>query len=167
VVYAIAFNNPFGDKIVTGSFDKTAKLWDAETGECLHTLRGHQTEIVALSFNPQSTMVATGSMDNTAKLWAVDTGEELASLLGHQAEIVSLCFNNEGDKIITGSFDHTTKIWVRPRAHATACVSLHGLHGLLARPPARPGSLSGACTESSQSKARHYVRCCLNCGGIL
>ena len=89
VVYAIAFNNPFGDKIVTGSFDKTAKLWDAETGECLHTLRGHQTEIVALSFNPQSTMVATGSMDNTAKLWAVDTGEELATLLGHQAEIVS------------------------------------------------------------------------------
>ena len=32
VVYAIAFNNPFGDKIVTGSFDKTAKIWNAETG---------------------------------------------------------------------------------------------------------------------------------------
>lgn len=39
-VYAIAFNNPFGDKVVTGSFDKTAKLWDANTGQCLHTLRG-------------------------------------------------------------------------------------------------------------------------------
>ncbi len=138
MVYAIAFNNPFGDKIVTGSFDKTAKLWDAETGECLHTLRGHQTEIVALSFNPQSTMVATGSMDNTAKLWAVDTGEELASLLGHQAEIVSLCFNNEGDKIITGSFDHTTKIWVRPRArdHRRLC------------PLSCPGSVLGARTGS-------------------
>lgn len=33
VVYAIAYNNPFGDKIVTGSFDKTCKLWHAETGE--------------------------------------------------------------------------------------------------------------------------------------
>merc|ERR1712164_34924 len=44
VVYAIAFNNPFGDK--------AAKLWDAETGEILHTLRGHSTEIVCLSFNP-------------------------------------------------------------------------------------------------------------------
>lgn len=40
VVYAIAFNNPFGDKIVTGSFDKTARIWDAETGECIHVLRG-------------------------------------------------------------------------------------------------------------------------------
>ena len=33
VVYAIAFNNPFGDKIATGAFDKTVKLWDARTGE--------------------------------------------------------------------------------------------------------------------------------------
>ena len=32
VVYAIAFNNPFGDKIITGSFDKTAKIWDANDG---------------------------------------------------------------------------------------------------------------------------------------
>jgi dynein assembly factor with WDR repeat domains 1 len=31
VVYAIAFNNPFGDKIITGSFDKTCKVWDSES----------------------------------------------------------------------------------------------------------------------------------------
>jgi len=29
VVYCIAFNNPFGDRIATGSFDKTAKIWDS------------------------------------------------------------------------------------------------------------------------------------------
>lgn len=29
VVYCMAFNNPYGDKIVTGSFDKKAKIWDA------------------------------------------------------------------------------------------------------------------------------------------
>lgn len=39
-VYAIAFNNPFGDRVVTGSFDKTARLWDANTGQCLHILKG-------------------------------------------------------------------------------------------------------------------------------
>ena len=32
VVYAVAFNNTFGDKVITGSFDKTCKLWDARTG---------------------------------------------------------------------------------------------------------------------------------------
>lgn len=62
VVYCIAFNNPFGDKIVTGSFDKTAKIWDANNGKLLHTLHGHQYEIVCLSFDPQGMLVATGSM---------------------------------------------------------------------------------------------------------
>ena len=111
MVYAIAFNNPFGDKIVTGSFDKTAKLWSAETGELLHTLKGHSTEIVCLSFDPHGQVVATGSMHSTAKLWDVQRGVELCSLLGHTAEIVSLNFNTDGSRIITGSFDHSTKVW--------------------------------------------------------
>ena len=81
VVYAIAFNNPFGDKVVTGSFDKTAKIWNSQTGELLHTLRGHTTEIVCLSFDPTGQIVATGSMDSTAKLWYVDKGEELCTLM--------------------------------------------------------------------------------------
>ena len=41
-VYAIAFNNPYGDKVVTGSFDKTAKLWDAYTGQLYYTLKGEK-----------------------------------------------------------------------------------------------------------------------------
>ena len=105
VVYAIAFNNPYGDKIITGSFDKTCKLWDANTGECYYTLRGHASEIVCLGFNPQSTVIATGSMDNTAKLWDVETRTEVCTLAGHTAVIVSLCFNTSGDTIVTGGFD--------------------------------------------------------------
>ena len=62
------------DKIVTGSFDKKAKIWDANTGQCYHTLKGHKMEIVCLSFDPHGMLVATGSMDNTAKLWDVETG---------------------------------------------------------------------------------------------
>ena len=54
-------------QVATGSFDKTAKIWDANTGQLYHTFRGHQTEIVCLAFNPASTVLATGSMDNTAK----------------------------------------------------------------------------------------------------
>ncbi len=52
VVYAICFNNPYGDKIATGSFDKTAKLWDATTGACHHTYKGHAMEIVCIAFDP-------------------------------------------------------------------------------------------------------------------
>lgn len=99
------------DKIITGSFDKTCKLWNSETGQLYHTYRGHATEIVCLSFNPQGDTIATGSMDNTAKLWDVETGQEKHTFLGHTAEIVSLNFDTHGEKVITGSFDHTIKVW--------------------------------------------------------
>ena len=39
---------PCRDKIATGSFDKTCKLWSSETGKCYHTFRGHTAEIVSL-----------------------------------------------------------------------------------------------------------------------
>ncbi len=76
------FNDLFylRDKIATGSFDKTCKLWSTESGKCFHTFKGHNAEIVCLSFNPQSTVIATGSMDNTAKLWDIESGREICTL---------------------------------------------------------------------------------------
>ena len=72
----MAFNVPFGyflylssDRVATGSFDKTAKLWDANTGACLHTFAGHQNQVVTVAFDPHKSLLATGSMDQTAKLW--------------------------------------------------------------------------------------------------
>ncbi|XP_075793735.1 dynein assembly factor with WD repeat domains 1 isoform X4 [Pelodiscus sinensis] len=108
----VAFNKSGScDKIATGSFDKTCKLWSVETGKCYHTFRGHTAEIVCLSFNLQSTLIATGSMDTTAKLWDIQNGEEVVVLTGHSAEIIALSFNTTGDRIITGSFDHTVAVW--------------------------------------------------------
>ncbi|KAG7265976.1 hypothetical protein CRUP_022681 [Coryphaenoides rupestris] len=95
VVYAIAFNNPYG----------------AETGKCLHTFRGHTAEIVCLAFDPQGVLVATGSMDTTARLWDVEGGEEVATLTGHTAEVITVSFNTAGDLLLTGSFDHTVSLW--------------------------------------------------------
>ena len=99
------------DKIVTGSFDKSAIIWDANNGDMFHRLEGHQMEIVCQQFDPHGFLVATGSMDNTAKLWDVETGKCIFDLIGHSGEIVSLHFNTDGDKLLTASFDKTAKIW--------------------------------------------------------
>ena len=60
-----------GDKVITGSFDKSAKIWDATTGQLLHTLKGHLTEIVCVVFNPQGTLVATGNHADVLQCRAV------------------------------------------------------------------------------------------------
>lgn len=55
----------FSDKIVTGSFDKTAKIWNSFSGVCLNTLWGHTGEIVGVEFNKNSCdLVCTASMVN-------------------------------------------------------------------------------------------------------
>jgi dynein assembly factor with WDR repeat domains 1 len=52
-VYTVAYNNPFGDLIASGSFDGAACIWDARTGLLRWCLRGHAAEVVCLAFNPQ------------------------------------------------------------------------------------------------------------------
>ncbi|RYY85912.1 hypothetical protein EON63_06700 [archaeon] len=45
---------------ILGSMDNTARLWDVETGECVHTLLGHTAEIVSLDFDTQGQRIITG-----------------------------------------------------------------------------------------------------------
>ncbi len=80
----MAFNVPFGDKICTGSFDNTAKIWSTITGKQLNTYTGHTSEVVAISFDPHGVLVGTGSMDCTAKLWDVQMGKVHSTLKGHE-----------------------------------------------------------------------------------
>jgi len=56
-----AFNKQ-GDKFITGSYDRTCKIWKTETGEELHTLDGHRNVVYAIAFNnPWGNKVITGS----------------------------------------------------------------------------------------------------------
>jgi hypothetical protein len=64
----VAFS-PDGARLATASWDKTARLWDARTGEELLVLKGHTDEVHAVCFSPDGTRLATASADNTARLW--------------------------------------------------------------------------------------------------
>jgi dynein assembly factor with WDR repeat domains 1 len=111
VVYALAFNALFSDRILTGSFDSSAVLWDAKSGEPVHELTGHSGEIVCVCFSPDGTKCATGSMDSTARIYDVNSGELIQVLQGHSGEIISLQFSSDSKRVITGSFDTTARIW--------------------------------------------------------
>ena len=69
--------SPDGKTVLTGSNDKTARLWDAATGQPLGLPMMHQDGVRAVAFSPDGKTVLTGSEDKTARLWDAATGRPL------------------------------------------------------------------------------------------
>ncbi len=65
--------------VISGSSDKTLKLWELATGQELRTLTGHSSSVNAVTVTPDGKYVISGSDDNTLKLWDLATGECIAT----------------------------------------------------------------------------------------
>jgi WD40 repeat protein/serine/threonine protein kinase len=110
VVSAVAFA-PDGSRIVTGSYDRTAKVWQAATGRELLTLSGHTSYIRTVAFSPDGLRIATGSDDKTAKVWDAASGKELFTLDRHSNLVYAVAFSPGGRQIATAGADGTARIW--------------------------------------------------------
>jgi hypothetical protein len=90
------------DKVVTGSYDKTAKIWDVASGKCLQTLKGHTDRIVSAKFNGAGDKVVTAADDGTLKIWDVQSGCCLETFFTGSADVVKLAhFTESGDQVVT------------------------------------------------------------------
>ena len=72
-----------GKHLVTGSFDKTAILWEAASGKKLQTFVGHTDSVLSVAISGDAKYVVTGSRDNTAILWEAPGGRKLQTFKGH------------------------------------------------------------------------------------
>ena len=62
--------------IVSGSWDKTIRVWDAETGEVVvGPLKGHTAMVTSVAFSQDSKHIVSGSRDQTIRVWDAETGE--------------------------------------------------------------------------------------------
>jgi WD40 repeat protein/serine/threonine protein kinase/tetratricopeptide (TPR) repeat protein len=108
-VHEIAFS-PDGKTVLTGSFDHTARLWDAASGQPIGSPMLHQNEVLAVAFSPDGKAVLTGSMDNTVRLWDA-TGRPLIAPLRHNDWVNVVAFSPDGKTVLSGSFDFTARLW--------------------------------------------------------
>jgi hypothetical protein len=123
-VGTVAFS-PDGTRVLTGSWDNTARLWDAATGTAVATLAGHTGFVAAVAFSPDGTRVLTGSEDNTARLWDAATGTAVATLAGHTASVRAVAFSPDGTRVLTGSEDKTARLWDAATGRAVATLAGH------------------------------------------
>lgn len=103
--------SPDGRLVVTASYDDTARIWNATTGEELQQLVGHTHVLYNAEFSPDGETIVTSSRDGTARIWDVETGQELLELTGHTGSVNSAHYSPSGDYIVTASDDQTVRVW--------------------------------------------------------
>lgn len=109
-IKAVKFT-PDGNYLITGSRDKTAKLWELKTGRELRTFFGHSSTINDIAISPDGKFMLTSSADQTAKLWEITTGSLIKSFEGHGELLTAVDFHPSGKQIITAGYDNEAILW--------------------------------------------------------
>ncbi|KAI0628877.1 dynein regulator [Trametes polyzona] len=115
--------------VVTASRDQKIKLWDARTGQCLHTLIGHDGWVHGLVFHPNGRYLLSAADDASIRIWEIktgrcirklDTGERFMSCLAWGRQTIGGSAAGDGkdadaprrvNVIASGCWDYTAKIW--------------------------------------------------------
>jgi WD40 repeat protein len=100
-----------GRRVVTGSNDNTARVWDGDMGKPLSPPLQHAGPVVSVALSLDGQRILTGSIDNTARVWDASTGKPLSPPLQHAGPVQVVAFSADGRRALTGSEDHTVRVW--------------------------------------------------------
>src|SRR5206468_2432898 len=109
---AVAAN---GKTLVSGSYDRTAKVWDLASDKTREVLPVHDW-VCATAVSPDSKLLASGGGDGSVKLWDAATAVEVAALKGHSGSVVALAFSPRRGLLASGSWNEAKgtgelKLW--------------------------------------------------------
>ncbi|GEM_PF-5772478 len=116
-VTSVTFS-PDGQRIISASWDKTIKIWDAGNGQVLFTLVGHTSLIASVAMSPDGKRLVSGSTESRhtsinlseVKVWDADTGQVKLTLKAHSAGVTGVAFSPDSKRFVTGGLGGAT-VW--------------------------------------------------------
>lgn len=113
-IYSLDFSRD-GRFVCSGSGDKTARIWNMETGKCTYTLcdesNNKDAGVTSVAMSPDGRFVAAGSLDRVVRVWDARTGQFVERFEGHKDSVYSVAFSPDGRSLVSGSLDKTLKLW--------------------------------------------------------
>jgi len=101
-----------GKYLVSGSRDKTIKLWDVSTGQCLKTFADHDNWVRGVLFHPLGKYIISCSEDRSIRIFDLKEGRNVKTIQdAHPHFVTTIAFNYRRPVVCTGSVDQTIKIW--------------------------------------------------------
>eukprot|EP00039_Didymoeca_costata_P010049 m.134294 g.134294 ORF g.134294 m.134294 type:complete len:446 (-) comp14691_c0_seq1:1174-2511(-) len=109
-----------GEKLVTGSWDGTAALWDTERSGLLYKLSGHEGRVTHVAAHDTKPLLITCATD-AYRVWDYRQQPPSEIFQDHRADSITSGLFAEGDKIVVGS-DRVVKVWDLRHAHSPFAV---------------------------------------------
>ncbi|WP_052572876.1 c-type cytochrome domain-containing protein [Haloferula sp. BvORR071] len=125
--------------VATGSPSRLIKVWKAEDGSQLRSIKKHTDWVTALDFSPDGILLATGDRNGGVWVWEADSGNEYQTLRAHQAAITATSFRADSNLLASASEDGTVRFWEMSGGSEVKKLDAHG-GGVLAFAWARDGS---------------------------
>lgn len=96
---------------LASAHDKTLRIWDLETGECLATLGGHESQVTSVAFTPDGKRIVSAAYNQTVRVWEAGSQRELAKLEGHTSPPWFVVASPDNTRAVSGGNDKTLRVW--------------------------------------------------------
>ena len=100
-----------GRLALSGSDDRTVKVWDLTSGQERRTLAGHAHEVRSVAVSADGRLALSASYDRTVKVWDLTSGQERRTLAGHARAVNSAAVSADGRLALSASYDRTVRVW--------------------------------------------------------
>ena len=97
--------------VLSGSSDKTVRLWDLRTGKCVRTMEGHTGTVYSVDMDGHCRTAVSGSEDNLIRLWDLGSGRCSATFAGHSSLVQDVVMHESGSSFLSLGCDLVVNAW--------------------------------------------------------